>query len=189
MWMARANEVPQAGGAPGLTITNTDAARLDVRTQSDGDEGEGLAFGLMDIPTPATKHRQAAMKTSPPGPLNCHERLAHCTLSTAKQARRASSINPVGGREEAECLSSLLLEQGNGCSAADAFRAHLTVGVFLLTQEWDVSGALGHFVAATTTDGGESLSKEGRHQNKISGGEWGAVWLAQVRVCANALQW
>lgn len=180
--------MPQAGGAPGLTITNTDAARLNVRTQSDGGEGDRLALGLMDIPTSAMKYSQAAMKTSLPGRLNCHERLAHCTLSTAKQARRASSISPAGGREEAECLSSLLLEKGNGCSAADAFRAHLTVGMFLLTQEWDVSGALDHFVAATTTDGGESLSKEGRHQDNISGGEWGAVWLAHVRVRANALQ-
>lgn len=191
VWTATANEVPQqAGDASGLSATTTDAARLDLRTHGDGQKvGNEPDFGrpTMDKRTQAMEYHQTGMKTTRPSRLYCHEQLALCTsLSDAKQAGGASSITSSGGREEADCFSSLLLEQGNGCSATDASRAHLTVGVFLLTQEWDTSGALDHFVAATTTDGGESLSKGGRHQNESIRLEWGAVWLAQVSVRAYA---
>lgn len=101
-------------------------------------------------------------------------------------------------REEAECLSALLLEKEEGshcCSTTvdDSFieeEAHVTVGLFRLCEEWDVSGALHHFLAATTCNyrhrGGsleeqEEEDMEGQVPHK-GGFGWGAVWLAQASV-------
>lgn len=101
------------------------------------------------------------------------------------QAKKVKSSGPLSGeREEASCISSLLVRAGDNCSAGDAATAHVTVGVFLLSEEWDTNGALDHFLAATAQR--EDFWAEGEGKREVGvmarndGFEWGAVWLAQV---------
>lgn len=113
----------------------------------------------------------AAAKATLPGQQHCSLKLAACAMAV-KQAepetlpRRTFS----GEREEAECLLSLLQEEGGNCSAADTAYAHLTIGVFRLSEEWDVSKALEHFFLANRQPG----------ELQYNNFEWGAVWLVQV---------
>lgn len=101
--------------------------------------------------------------------------------------RGSKASTPTGGvlpneREEADCISAVLLEEVDSCSAADAASAHLTVGVARLSEEWDVSGALDHFLAAASQHERRALDGGGGSRRKAQSAdfEWGAVWLAQV---------
>lgn len=120
------------------------------------------------------------------GRQRCHVDLALCTVA-AMQAKKVKRSGPLSGeREEASCISSLLVRAGDTCSAGDTATAHVAVGVFRLSQEWDTNGALDHFLAATAQR--EDFSVEGEGKREVGdmvlddGFEWGAVWLAQVSV-------
>lgn len=120
------------------------------------------------------------------GQQRCRVDLALCTVA-AKQAKKKITSGPLSGeREEAACVSSLLVRAGDDCSASDAATAHVTVGVFRLSEEWDTGGALDHFLAATAQHEEFSMEGEGKRQAGVmvqgDGFEWGAVWLAQVGV-------
>lgn len=120
------------------------------------------------------------------GQQRCRVDLALCTVA-AKQAKKVRTSGPLSGeREEAACISSLLVRAGDDCSASDTATAHVTVGVFRLSEEWDTGGALRHFLAATAQHKDFSMEGEGKTQDGAmvqgDGFEWGAVWLAQVSV-------
>lgn len=134
----------------------------------------------------------------------CNTRIALCRV----QAARRTKLRAEGGggrprldsehhREKVECLAGALLVEGGreSCLSTvvdNALRdAHLTVGMFLLCEEWDVDEALLHFSAAASTSRQrqESLPEEedsrggGESVPSRDGTEWGPVWLLQVRAC------
>lgn len=148
-----------------------------------------------------------ADQTTPDQHLRCHLRLALCTIIAAERAKKARARTGGGGgqltsiseqeqRDEAECLSALLLdEEGTLCSAkADDFvvEAHLTVGMFRLCEEWDVGAALDHFLVAASAKRPDGVSLQGGEEGHgdyqqvplISDSGWGAVWLTQVGALA-----
>lgn len=121
-------------------------------------------------------------------------------MSAAEGARKARTRGGGGGnqlssarqqqqREETECFAGLLLDEEGGCSeAVDQIvrEAHITVGVFRLCEEWNVEGALHHFLRATANahrEGGLLLEEQQEEGQRVPQGYdvgWGAVWLAQV---------
>lgn len=122
------------------------------------------------------------------GRQRCRVDLALCNVA-AKQAKEVRTSGPLSGEgEEAACISSLLVRAGDDCSAGDAAAAHVAVGVFRLTEEWDTGGALDHFLAATARREGFPVEGEGEGEREDGimlrgdGFEWGAVWLTQVGV-------
>lgn len=145
-----------------------------------------------------------ALRASPRPPdrrQRCHLRLALCTVNASEIARKARMRGGGGGnqlsssreqqqRVEAECFAALLLDEKGECSeAVDEIvqEAHISVGVFRLCEEWDVGGALNHFLMATVNQRrvGSLVGEEDEEEENRSvpqGGDvgWGAVWLAQV---------
>lgn len=137
---------------------------------------------------------------------HCRLRLTLCTVNAAEQTQQARARTDDGSsplastreerqRTEAECFAALLLEEEEGrcCSIAvdgDTIseERQLAVGLFRLCEEWDVSRALDHFLAATTCNHRRRGSLEEPEQVKErqvlheDGPEWGAVWLAQASV-------
>lgn len=142
----------------------------------------------------------------------CHLHLTLCKANAAEKVQKARARTDGGGsrlsstreqkkRQETECFSALLLEdeeaEGGCCSTAvhDAIveESHLTSGLFRLCEEWDVKGALDHFLAATAcsssshrrssteeqTKDEEEEDQKGRVQHKDDPA-WGPVWLAQA---------
>lgn len=152
---------------------------------------------------------------------HCRLRLTLCTVHAAEKAQKVRAGTDSGGsrfsstrreqqqREEVECFSALLLEdqeeeEGGCCSTAVddnkaiAEEAHLTSGLFRLCEEWDVSGALHHFLAVTACGSRRRRSYlEEQTQEKDQKGRvpheddpaWGAVWLSQVSVSTIHIDW
>lgn len=131
--------------------------------------------------------------------MNAAEKAQKAKARTGGGGSRLASTQEQQQREEAECFSALLLlekEYEGGCSSTavenDAVieESHLTAGLFRLCEEWDVSGALDHFLAATARNRrrGSSLGKQekGKEEDRErkaphnNSPEWGAVWLAQA---------
>lgn len=153
----------------------------------------------------ASCYSKTASESDPPGrQQGCNTRIALCREQAAKRISTETSRTEGGGgrprpdsehhREEVECLAgALLVEDGRescrSTSVDNAVRdAHLTVGLFLLCEEWDVDEALHHFSAAASTSRQqqESLAEEedsrggGESVRSPDGFEWGLVWLLQV---------